>query len=133
MADYVFYNANPEKLIESDCVCRAISNALGIDYKTIKRKLYHVGELFDCEQLAVSCYHHLLEHVYGLVTYDAAERTVRELVEQYPTKTLIIRMAGHLTMAAKGIVYDLWDCREEIADVFWIVPTKSCYTRTNML
>lgn len=124
MVDYKFYNINPQQLIESDCVCRAISAALDIDYEIIKRKLYLIGELFECEQLSVCCYQHLLEQVFELVSHDAKGRTVYEIVKEYPTDILIIRMDGHLTMAACGVVYDLWDCREEIADIFWIVPSN---------
>ena len=34
---------------------------------------------------------------------------------------VLIRIDGHLTVSKYGVVYDLWDCTQEIADVFWIV------------
>lgn len=121
MVDYKFYNANPLNKIESDCVCRAISRATGIPYKEVENKLHLIGELFECDELCVCCYHHLLEKVFGLTPKNANGRSVREIVEDYPDNIIIIRLEGHLTMADNGIVYDLWDCRDEIADVFWIV------------
>ena len=121
MVDYKFYNANPLKNIESDCVCRAISRATKIPYRKIEHKLHLIGDLFECEELCVCCYHHLLEKVFGLTPKNANGRSVRQIVEDYPNKVIIIRLDGHLTMAENGIVYDLWDCRDEVADIFWIV------------
>ena len=40
MADYIFFNNNPEKLIENDCVTRSISLASGLPYEAIEEKLY---------------------------------------------------------------------------------------------
>ena len=64
----------------------------------------------------------LLEQVFGLIPNDAQCRTVQEIVEEFPNDILLIRLNGHLTMAERGTVYDLWDCRDEIADIFWIIP-----------
>ena len=121
MVDYKFYNANDLGNIEQDCVCRAISTAVNLPYKLIKRKLYLIGELFECDELCVCCYHHLLEKVFGLVSKNANGKTVKEISKDFIDKTLIIRIQGHLTCAINGTVYDIWDCTDEIADVFWIV------------
>ena len=121
MVDYRFYNANPLGKIESDCVCRAISRATKIPYKVIQYKLHLVAELFECEKLCLCCYHHLLEKVFGLTQKNANKRTVRELAEDFKDNILIIRIQGHLTMSEYGHVYDIWDCRDEEADVFWII------------
>nr|DAE44632.1 MAG TPA: endopeptidase [Caudoviricetes sp.] len=43
MSKFKFMNVNPLGLIEQDCVCRAISLALDVDYKTIERKLESIG------------------------------------------------------------------------------------------
>lgn len=121
MVDYKFYNANPLGKIESDCVCRAISRATRLPYRLIENKLKLIAGLFECEELCVCCYSHLLENVFGLKQKNANSRCVRELAEYYKNNILLIRIQGHLTMAEYGVIYDLWDCRDEIADVFWIV------------
>lgn len=121
MVDYKFYNANPLKNIEQDCVCRAISKATKIPYKNIEYKLHLIGELFECEKLCVCCYHHLLEKVFGFKQKFANNKSVGKLAKDYKNNILIIRIDGHLTMAEYGIVYDIWDCTNEKADVFWIV------------
>ena len=121
MIDYKFYNANPLGEFEQDCVCRAISTATKIDYKRIEHKLQLIGDLFECDKLCVCCYHHLLEAVFGLKSKRANGKTVREVAKDYPNDTLIIRIEGHLTMSDCGTVYDIWDCTQEKADIFWVV------------
>lgn len=119
--DYKFYNANPLGDIEQDCVCRAISKATEIPYRSIEEKLELIGELFECEKLCVCCYHHLLEKVFGLKQKFANGKTVKEIAKEFPENRVLIRISGHLTCAINGIVYDIWDCTEEPADIFWIV------------
>ena len=121
MVDFQFYNANPLKKLEQDCVCRAISRAVKMPYKTIENKLHLIGKLFECDELCVCCYHHLLEKVFGLKQKVANGKTVREVVKDYSNNILLLRLDGHLTMAEFGVIYDLWDCRGEKVDVFWIV------------
>ena len=121
MVDFKFYNANPLKNLEQDCVCRAISRAVKIPYKTIEYKLNLIGELFECDELCVCCYHHLLEKVFGLKQKVANGTTVREVVKDYNDSILLLRLEGHLTMAEYGVIYDLWDCRDEKVDIFWVV------------
>lgn len=43
MAEYRFLNVNPLGKREKDCVCRAISLAMNMDYYNIKHKLELVG------------------------------------------------------------------------------------------
>ena len=117
MIRYQFYNANPYNEIEGDCVCRAISTGLNVPYGTIERQLELVSELYECDKLSVCCYRHLIEDVYGLTPRKANGLTVGEVAEKY---NAIIRIDGHLTCSIDGIVYDIWDCTKEIADLFWV-------------
>ena len=121
MTDYRFYNANPLGELEQDCVYRAISTATRMSYRLIEHKLKLIGDLFECDKLCVCCYHHLLEGVFGLKPKLANGKLVGELAKEFCANTLIIRINGHLTMSDCGTVYDIWDCTQEPADVFWIV------------
>lgn len=121
MVDYRFYNANPLGKIESDCVCRAITRATQLSYEEIEQKLELIGELFECDELCVCCYHHLLEKVFGLTQRVANGKTVEQLALEFEDHVLLMRLDGHLTVAEFGTVYDLWDCRDEKVDVFWVV------------
>ena len=121
MKDYKFYNANPLNKIESDCVCRAISKATNIDYNSIKRKLELIGELFECDKLCVCCYQHLLEKVFGLQQRVAINKKVKDISKLYKDRKVIIRINGHLTCSILGTIYDIWDCTDEMVDVYWVL------------
>lgn len=118
---FKYYNANPLDDIESDCVCRAISRALNLDYYEVERKLILIAELFGCETLCVCCYKHLLENVYDLKPQMANGATVGGISRAYRDDIVLIRIDGHLTVSEHGMVYDLWDCTEEVADIYWVV------------
>lgn len=119
---YQFLNVNPLGKKELDCVCRAISNALKENYYTIQSKLELVGALFECEKLCVCCYKFLLDNVYNLKRIEEFSGfTIKEFMKLNPKGTFIIRLDGHLTHCIDGVVYDLFDCSNEIIDLIWYV------------
>lgn len=123
--DYQFYNNNPLGLVEEDCVTRAISLALDEDYYKIKKQLYLVAELFECEALCVCCYEHLLESVYQLEEVPNCKgMSIREFANKNYKGIYIIRVDGHLTCVIDSILYDIWNCRDEIVDIAWKVKEK---------
>lgn len=119
---YKFLNLQPLGHREEDCVCRAISLAVNEDYYTIQHKLDLIGDLFDCEELCVCCYKHLLDSVYELERYESYQgMTIEEFLNLNPKGTFIIRVQGHLTCGIDGVLYDIWDCRNKIVDIVWKV------------
>lgn len=121
--DFRYYNQNPYRVEESDCVCRAISKALNLEYSTAGELLQLSAEHNKCDTLCVDCYHHLLEEVFKLpVRYPDQFERVKDIASQFPNNKVIIRIEGHLTMSDNGIIYDLWDCTHRLVDCYWIVP-----------
>lgn len=119
---YKFLNLQPLGKREEDCVCRAISLGVGIDYYDTKHKLELIGELFECEELCVCCYKHLLDEVFKLERIESYHGfTIEEFLNQNPKGIYIIRVDGHLTCGIDGTLYDIWDCRNEIIDLVWKV------------
>lgn len=122
MANYKFLNINPLYKLEQDCVCRAISLALEEDYYKIQQKLYLVAELFECEQLCVCCYKHLLDYVYRLERIEETQgMTVEEFANYFPIGTYIVRVNGHCTCVIDNQIFDIWDCSKEVVDIVWKV------------
>lgn len=122
MSRFKFVNVNPLDSIEEDCVCRAITNAIGEDYYTVKRRLYLVAELFDCDMLCVNCYKFLLDEVYKLDRLDEfSGMTINEVLEHLQKGTFLIRVDGHLTIIRNGVIEDIWDCGEEEVRVIWCI------------
>lgn len=121
MADFTYYNNNPEHLTLEDCVTRAITLASGLPYKTVARLLDLTAEHHDCDRLTMGCYRYLLEYILGYpVKYPYQGETVEEVIAEYPHNTLLIRIDGHLLTAVAGTIYDLWDSSQEIVTAYWI-------------
>lgn len=116
-----YYNNNPKKEIKGDCVIRAISLALGMNYYKIQKQLIENSNFFNCDIIVKECYKRLLEEEYHLKSIDANGKTVEEITKDFPQNILIIRIPEHLTCAMYGVIYDIWDCSKEKADMFWIV------------
>jgi hypothetical protein len=122
MASFKYYNNNPYRIEEEDCVTRAISEALQIRYDVAKDLLRMSAERNNCDALCVCCYHYLLEDVFNLPVYKAENwERVKDIADEYPNSTIIIRVDSHLTVCKGNVILDLWDCRERLVDCFWVV------------
>lgn len=119
MARFVYYNINPDGEKASDCVTRAISLGTGLDYTTIRRKLYHSAKLFDCDKLNVDCYAHLLEDVFKFPKVNTYGMTVGEFADNHPYGIYLVRMSGHISTIWQGKVVDIWDCRDSLITNAW--------------
>lgn len=121
--DFRYHNENPYKIEENDCVCRAISRALGLEYEIVANLLELSASYFECDTLCVCCYNYLLEKIFRLpVRFCDDWETVGEIANMYPNNKLLIRIDGHLTMSDCGVIYDLWDCTNKLVDCYWIIP-----------
>jgi hypothetical protein len=122
LANYKYYNRNPNHFVLKDCVCRAISTATGLKYDAINNLLELTAEDFDCDKLCICCYDYLLT---GILCYRRIncnfDKTVSEVSESYPNDKLIIRVDKHLTSSIRGTVLDIWDCSNELVDCYWII------------
>lgn len=117
-----YYNANPEKKTEKDCVCRAIKSATGLKYEIVDKLLDFVANWRNCDKLCVDCYHSLLENVFGFTCFFPRKNVnVAEVANYFSDKTVIMRVDGHLTVSVYSLILDIWDCSEELVDMYWIV------------
>lgn len=118
---FKFFNRNPYGDKIGDCVIRAISTALGIDYYEVAYMLRQNGRFYECEELCVDCYEKLLSHDFQLPCFRGCGRTAKEIANDFPNDTLILRMVGHLSTSINGILVDTWNCSDKIVTQFWIV------------
>lgn len=95
---YKYYNRNPDNARISDCVCRAISTATGLNYEAVNNLLSLVSESFNCNKLCIHCYNNLLEKIlcYRCIYCDDGE-TVEDIARMYPRDRILVRIEGHLT------------------------------------
>lgn len=73
-----------------------------------------------CDDLCVLCYSKLLSNKFGLVSKNGRGKTIGQIAEEYSNHILILRTDGHLTCSIDGDIYDIWNCSNEICDIFWI-------------
>lgn len=122
MSEFVYYNANPDKAVEEDCVTRAIKLATGLPYNTVVKLLDLVSEHTGHNRISMASYAYLLEEVFKYpVIYPRIGTTVEQVINKYPHNTLLIRVEGHLLCAINGVIYDLFDSdyRDDVT-CFWI-------------
>lgn len=123
MPNYVYHNVNPLGLTESDCVIRAISLALQMDYHTVISLLQDAGDIYTCEELCVDCYSRLLTEHFQFEKVPCRGQSVAEFALQHPFGIFLIRMDGHLSCILNGVCYDIWDCTNEILTDVWRVSS----------
>lgn len=121
MSKFVYKNVNPQKNVEEDCVCRAITLVSNLPYKTVNKLLNLTAEHYRCDKLRVCCYKHLLSDILGYqIKYCDNNEIVSDVINMYPNNKLLIRLDGHLLAAVNGVIYDLFDSSDSYVDCFWI-------------
>ena len=118
---FIYYNENPNGYHIPDCVIRAITKALCLDYYEVVRLLNLNANEFQCDCLNVQCYEKLLDYDFGLPHYMSYGLTAQEVADDYKDNILLLRMRGHLSTALFGDIYDIWDCSQEEITDFWIL------------
>lgn len=118
---YKYYNTNPNGYHIPDCVIRAISTAMNIDYYGVLSMLHKNGKYYDCNDLSVRCYEKLLDFDFNLPHFKGGEDTAEQIAKNFPYDIIILRMDGHLSVAINGVIHDIWDCSKEVVTDFWVV------------
>lgn len=111
MADYIYYNRNPDGNKENDCVTRALSLCLEQPYEEIRKQLFHTARLLNCEKLCVMCYKFLIEDVYKCKRVNCDGMYPNDFANLHPYGTYLLRMNGHICSCVDGKIIDIFDSR----------------------
>lgn len=111
MARYIYHNQNPDGDIENDCVTRALSLALDVDYAEIRKQLYYTAKLLNCERLCICCYKFLIEDVYKCKRVNCDGMYPNDFADLHPYGIYLLRMNGHICTCIDGEIYDIFDSR----------------------
>lgn len=111
MAQYVYYNRNPNGDKQNDCVTRAISLATDIEYPEIRKKLFHTARLLNCSKLCVMCYKFLIEDVLKCKRVNCDGMYPADFADLNPKGTYLLRMNGHIVCLIDNCIYDIFDSR----------------------
>ncbi len=118
---FVYCNVEPLGDKTQDCVIRAITLALGINYNDVVNLLYENGLENDCDCLNVECYDNLLSDYFNLPRIHIEGMSVDEIANKFRNNVLIVRTRGHLSTCMFGNIFDIFDCGSYIVTDMWIV------------
>ena len=118
---YEFKNITPSGEILPNCVNRAISLATGVDYHKVEEKLELVSSLLECSKLCVCCYEFLLNEVFRLKELEDTQISIKDFAENHKEGIYLLRVDGHISCLMDNVLYDLFDCSDEIITKCWKV------------
>jgi len=114
------FNNNPLNKKDGDCVIRAISEGLNLDWLKVYDDLYLIGRDLKIIMSCQKCYMNYLKNYKMIV--DKVEKGKKRLkVEDFNKGTYILGCANHLTIVKDGVLKDLWDCRKKAVYRYWII------------
>ena len=124
MGNWKLFNPNPTKNRVGDCTIRALSKALGQDWKTTYAALsaygYSLGDMPNANwvwgmYLEDKGYQQYIIDHHGKRIY-----TVDDFCQDNPQGTFILAIDGHVVCVKDGKYYDSWDSGAEIPIYYWM-------------
>ena len=118
---FKYLNVHPKKLDVEDCVKRAISVTTGMDYMDVQRALNAHKKVtgaksFNSDNNPKS----YVENVLGATRIrfyqeeGKPQMTGTSFCEKFGMGKYILSMPGHWTACIDGVIYDTWDCSNEV-------------------
>lgn len=122
---FVEYNANPNGDNIGDCVIRAITKVLNLDYWDVFDELC---DLMDETPGAnyinqYSVFKKFFDNHGWEIREVTSKRTVKQFAEQFNCLDYILLVRGHMTAICNGDIYDTWNPSRYRVQ-FVIIPCK---------
>lgn len=123
MSKYLYYNPNPKSLLTNDCVVRAFAYFFGVTWQKAFRDLIE----WCIENGVVKFNYRSIYNEYlrqkDYLRHRAPRKgmTVAEFRDDFAELGVvyIVSIKRHLTIIHDKILYDTWDCSNEIVDGYW--------------
>lgn len=128
---HIFRNPNPSKSTKSgDCVIRAISIALDMDWDEVYKDLCTLGfQLKRMPNDAENYRTYLTNCSYrrtGISNRKGSKRpTVESFAKDHKQGTYILEVANHIVTVRDGHFYDTWDCSEKCLYGYWTISATT--------
>lgn len=138
-----YYNNHPRKLFVDDCTKRSISLATGIPYMDVQKGMNQHKKVTGVKRF----YNNpnprsYMENVLGYKRVRLPQRsdgthiTVEEFARSNPQGRFVVSIPEHWTACIDGVIYDTWDCSQEIVLSYYKVThftktrieKKYCFT-----
>ena len=122
---FKFYNRHPKGISTTDCVVRAISTALDIDYLECRRNLNKAKRELGFSNYKDTKFLYKYFEGYPRLIFKAIKGEPRIKAEDFtllhPKGTYIVKLAGHITCITDGVIFDTWDCGYRSVYTAWEV------------
>ncbi len=123
-----YYNANPRQRKVNDCTVRAISKATGQTWDEAYDDLSNFAQVQCIMPDEVEYIDEFLERNFKRIYSSRKERiTVNDFLEKNPKGIFLITMAGHITCAMDGCIYDTFDPSERYVWQVFEVKREDTY------
>ena len=117
------YNPNPVGRKVGDCVIRAISKALDIDWETafilITISAYQMGDMPSSDSVWGAVLRKNGFYKKAIPDYCPDCYTVEEFCYDHPKGTFVLGFGGHVATVVNGKLYDSWNSSQEIPVYYW--------------
>ena len=120
---YVFFNNNPTGRLVGDCVVRAISVALDVDWETafllIVSAAYSMGDMPSSNSVwgAVLREHGFKRYAIPNTCPDCY--TAEAFSVDHPSGIFVLGFGTHVATVKNGDIYDSWNSSREVPQYFW--------------
>lgn len=115
---FEYCNLNPNGLRVGDCVIRAISKALNQSWETTYIELSIQGFIMGDLLAANAVWGEYLKskgYARKMIPNDCPEcYHINDFANEHPDGTFIIGTGTHATTIIDGVIYDVWNCGDEI-------------------
>jgi len=122
---FKYYNRHPKGIETSDCVVRAISTALDIDYLDCRRNLNRSKRELGFNSYKESKFLYKYLQGFPRLIFKAIKGEPRIKADDFtmlhPKGTYIVKLAGHITCIIDGVILDTWDCGYRSVYTAWEV------------
>lgn len=121
---FKFYNPNPNRHAVGDCVIRAISKLLDMDWNATYAAISLQGyKMKDMPSSNAVWGEYLLSQGYipELIPcqFDNPSCTVRDFVKAHSSGRFLLFIGGHVVAVVNGDYFDTWDSGDEIPLFYW--------------
>ncbi len=120
---YRQFNPNPDQKQVGDCVIRAVSAALGQDWKTTYAEIALEAYML-CDMPSANRVYSAYLRRHGFVRYVIPNEcpdcyTVEDFCRDNPKGTFVLSIDGHVVTAIDGDYYDTWDSGTCVPIYYW--------------
>ena len=125
--NYKYYQPNKKDLKDDygDCVVRALTKLLNMEWLEVFNELIPIASDLQCMPNSKPCYERYLKskgfEYHGISNKKGTKRpTVDRFAKDHKEGAYFVRVANHVVAVVDGVYYDIWDSGECKMYGYWV-------------